>query len=280
MDAQPTLADLKGRIGRLDLACAVSGQKDQTYSSPAAASASSHGLTLGFGPVDNLLPSGAKSYGVHQIASTRAGDPAAPLSFACAMLSRAMGEKRRALVVREAGAVRETGPVYPPGFQAFGLDPARLTFIEASNGPAALRIVDEALRAAAVEVLVLDLRNDARLADLRITRRFNLSARASHAMVLLVTPGLDATSAAITRWSVASASSQGRRRRLGPPVFDIALTRNRLGATGQWVLAWDADEHAFAPPAALDTPVVRPPVHRQNETAQAASRAGPAVHAA
>ena len=255
MSVDTNLARLRSRIERLEAAGTV-----RTVESDLS---QAFGLSLGFAPIDTLLPKGVAGSGVHQIAPASRSDPMGATGFAAALLARGLARPgARALIVREKSAIRETGAVYAPGLKAMGVDPARLVFAETANGPGALRLGDEALRAAAVDILVVELFDGAPLAELRITRRFNLAARPAGMLVLLLTPDLSATSAAVTRWVVSSASSKGRKRRLGRPAFGIGLARNRLGPTGNWTLEWDADERAFAPTAPMAAPVVLPAVHR------------------
>jgi protein ImuA len=170
---------------------------------------------------------------------------------------------------REAAA--ETGLVYAPGLQALGLDPDRVGLVEVRTEAEALRVVDEALRSGAVAAVLAELGHAPRL-DLSVTRRFNLSARRTKALALMLTRDLDATSAALTRWRVAPASSRDRRRRLGRPAFRLSLNRNRLGPTGEWILEWDRDDRLFRPAPPLSAPLARPAVDRPD----AARPAGPA----
>ena len=260
MSLPSDLADLRRRICRMDSDSAPK-HLDASLQRPSEKTSSGQetGLSLGVAAIDAILPTGKRAVGVHQIAPAHPGDPTAPFAFACSLLARALRARppgTRVLLVSERGAVRETGPSYAPGLQAMGINPGRLAFAFAPTGSAALRIVDDALRAAAVNLILLELQDEAHLVDLRITRRFNLSARTFGALAFVVTPDLTATSAALTRWQVASAPSMGRKKRLGRPAFEIELVRNRLGPTGRWRLEWDADECAFAPAPPLAASVV------------------------
>jgi protein ImuA len=215
----------------------------------------------GEGPA-SAFPAGGLAAGAHQIAPAAPGDEAAALAFAAALAVRALAGKTggRALLVQSTDAARESGWAYGAGLQALGLDPDRLAVVGAKSGAEALRITDEALKSGAVAAVLADLWDEPRL-DLSVTRRFNLASARTGALALLVTRGLDGTSAALTRWSVAARPSVNRRR-LERPTFALRLLRNRMGPTGEWTVEWDSHDRLFRTPAPLPLPAARPAADR------------------
>ena len=215
----------------------------------------------GFGHacLDAAFAGGGLAAGTHQAA----GEGAAALGFGLALVARTLAERpgSRGLLIQASEAARETGFAYAPGLLALGLDPDRLGVVRVRTEAEALRVTDEALRSGAVAAALTDLGRCTRL-DLSVTRRFNLSARKAGALAVLVTEDLGDTSAALTRWRVAPQTSRGRRRRLGRPVFDLRLLRNRLGPTGEWTLEWDSDDRVFRAPSPLPASLARPSVDR------------------
>ncbi len=139
--------------------------------------------------------------------------------------------------------------MYGPGLHALGIDPGRLILVQVHDGAEVLRLLNEALRVRAPDVVVGDLWDDEALTDLSVTRRFNLAAAKARMLVFLTTPDLSATSAALTRWRVASAPSSvlsfAPRRRLGAPALNVELVRNRHGRTGRWILEWSSHDRSF-----------------------------------
>jgi protein ImuA len=233
-------------------------------------------LACGHREIDGAFAGGGLLPGAHQFASG-ADDPGAATAFAVLLLARALARPDvQALVVQEVSDLREAGSAYGPGLHALGIDPARLAFLAAPNGAEALRAVNDALALRAAEVVLLGLRRDAGLADLSVTRRFNLAAERGGAWVLLATPDLLATSAALSRWTVASAPSAAPRselgRLLGAPAFDLELLRNRHGRLGRWRAAWSPHARSFQPPS---VPVSAPAHVRPDRTLIANGSAPP-----
>lgn len=223
-------------------------------------------VSLGCEDIDAICGGGLAA-GSHQAA----GSGTALLGFGLAVLVRALDavQDGRVLLVQARDTIREGGRIYGPGLHALGLDPDRTGLADVRTVPEALRVVDETLRSGAAAAVLADLGHAPGL-DLSVTRRFNLSARSTGALALLLTDDLAATSAALTRWRVEPRLSRGRRRRLGRPAFGLSLIRNRLGPTGEWTLEWDSEDRLFRPAPPLSAPVARPVVDRPDPARPAA----------
>ena len=92
----------------------------------------------------------------------------------------------------------ETGALYGPGLDQFGLDTERLLVARVARPVDALFAMEEALKCRALATVVAELSDDA---DLTATRRLSLAARDGGALGLLLRHKLsDAPSAAFTRW--------------------------------------------------------------------------------
>lgn len=207
-----------------------------------AASPVSFGLPL----LDEAVGGRGLPPGAHQSAPAEPQDHAAPLILPLMIAARVSSQARvRLLIVQEREAAREGGELYAPGLEAFGVEPEATAFVRPADGAEVLRVVDEAVKRCAVPVVLAELRRGASLADLAATRRLNLAAQRQGAFLFFLTPDLGATSAALTRWRVASAPSRAPPRRLGPPAFHLHLVRNRLGPTGEWAAEWSPLERRF-----------------------------------
>lgn len=265
-----TIADLRRRIHRME------GRLDETLGQEGGPAV----LSLGCPDVDVRFETGGLTPGSHQAA----GPAGTPFAFVCTLLARLADVRpgSRVLLVQEAGALRETGGVYGPGLQAMGVDPASVALLGVKSGAEALRAGDEAMKSGAAAAVVIELYESEVLADLSLTRRFNLAAEKSGAFLFLVTPHLEATSAALTRWRVAPAATVGAKRRLGAPAFALELTRNRLGRLGQWTLEWNSHDRHFRPldaiaaGQAVPAPVAAPAADRPGAPQRPGARRGAA----
>ncbi|MFB0873263.1 MULTISPECIES: ImuA family protein [unclassified Sphingobium] len=134
------------------------------------------------------------------------------------------------------------------GLALLGLDPARLTLVEPASEIDMLRAGLDAARCAGVAAVLIE--SEGRFADYDLTasRRLVLAAEASRACVILLR--VDAqprSSAARTRWSIASAPSVPLEADApGWPAIDAELLRCRGGPAGsRWRLIWDMDHGCF-----------------------------------
>ena len=254
MVADASLGELRRHIRRLEASAGPnlagltpSGEADRPF------------LSLGASDIDEHFLAGGLGWGSHQFAAAE-GDPVASRAFGVMLAARYMAVRPNShvLVVQEASALSETGALYGPGLHALGLDPGRLILVRTLDGAESLRAVHEALRAHTPGLVVADLWSGAALADLSVTRRFNLAALKARAMLLLMTPDLSATSAALTRWRVTTAPSLQPRRRLGAPAFSLDLVRNRHGRTGRWTLIWNSHDRTFRTVVKADATASRP----------------------
>jgi len=224
-------------------------------------------MSFGLALLDSRFSLGGLPFGVHQMAGTP-GKSAAALLFALLVAAHRLkaDPTAQALVVQEEAALTEGGGLYGPGLHALGLDPARIALVCARDGAMALRMVDEAARSGAASVVVAELDRGGRALDLAASQRLNLHSRQTATLTLLVTPDLDAASAAMTRWRVGTARSRTARRFLGPPALELELTRNRCGPVGQFTVEWSSEDEAFRTPAPLRASMVRAPFNRRADT--------------
>ncbi len=132
-------------------------------------------------------------------------------------------DKRRCLVwIAEDMALTESGALYGPGLESFGLAPEQLLTVAAAHMRDLLWAMEEALRCRAVAAVIGEVRHGD--IDMVALRRLSLAAAHSGALALLLraSPPRDASTAA-TRWVVGAASSvsviperppklEGRRR--------------------------------------------------------------------
>jgi protein ImuA len=158
------------------------------------------------------------------------------------------------LWIAEDMALAESGALYGPGLDGFGLAPERLVTVSVAHRRELLWAMEEALHCRAVAAVIGELRhNDI---DTVAVRRLSLAAAESGAPAFLLraAPPSDASTAA-TRWIVGAAPS------FSSPRFAATLVRNRRGPLGSWIIEWSDDDERFAL-ATHAQPVAAPTVDR------------------
>jgi protein ImuA len=214
-------------------------------------------ITLGYAGIDAALGGGLARGHLHELFAAEAEDAASAAAFAAMLACRIGGAT---LWLREERAER-AGGLFAPGLRDIGLDPARLFCATLPDDRALLRATGDALRCAALDVLVIELWRRAPLLDLTASRRIALAAEQGGVTALLLRIDADpAPSAGRTRWRIAAAPSVPLAANApGHPAFDLNLLRQRGGADdGQWRVEWDHDQARFRAPGAGATPLPRP----------------------
>lgn len=232
--------------------------KLRSLQKPAGLEDAAGSLPLGIPAIDAALGGGLACGALHEIAAAGEAHVAAAAGFALRLTSfRGAGEAhepgmtKNVVWVAEDMVLAESGALYGPGLDAFGLTPERLLTVTAARRRDLLWAMEEALRCRAVGAAIGELRHGA--LDSVTVRRLSLAAGESGALALLLraSPPHDASTAA-TRWIVAAAPHDG---------FALRLTRNRRGPLGSWTLQWSEDDERFVP-ATHAQPVAAPAADR------------------
>lgn len=183
---------------------------------------------------------------LHEIHCT-VSDRAAALAFA---LSQRVEESQAGAIFALQAARRQRLPTLfsGDGLALLGIDPNRLTIVEAGSEVEMLRAGLEAARCPGVFMVLME--SEGRFADYDLTasRRLVLAAEASGATVLLLRGDAEQrSSGAQTRWSIRSAPSIPLEADApGLPAVEAELLRCRSGpAGGRWLLSWDAEHGCF-----------------------------------
>ena len=181
-------------------------------------------------------------------------------AFAAALAARfAMTSAARFAATSDTRFAAMPGPVlwclarddlYAHGLRAFGLDPARLILVRARRAQEVLWVLEEALRAGGLSVVV----GEVAAVDLTAGRRLQLAARTGGGSALLLDRAWSgaarrhaAPAGAVTRWAVAPMAAGA-----GAPRWQIELVRCRGAVAGQrWQIEWRDASGGFALAAAL-----------------------------
>jgi protein ImuA len=220
---------------------------------------------FGVRAIDAVLQGGLVPASLHEIAPATMRDCGAAAGFALALAARASADGRNTLWIQTDFAATESGNVYGPGCDLFGLPAERLLLLKVARPRDALWAMEEALKCPAVACVIAELPNDGSIADLTATRRLTLAVREGGGFGFLFRHRPSPlTSAAETRWEIAAAKScPDRFGGLGRTAFTLSLTKNRRGPTGRWTVAWDHHDRVFS---ALPLGVVEKAIDRSRRT--------------
>jgi protein ImuA len=235
-------------------------------------------VPIGLPEIDAVLAGGGLAAGaLHEILP---GDPegrpaahdGAALGFAALALGRFMMHRGgRILWCRPAGFVFDAAP-YPPALTPF-LDPAQILLACTRRREETLWAIEEGLRCSSLAAVLGEIDT----LDLVASRRLQLAAEKSGVPILLLRglpravpraglPRAATTSAAVTRWRVASVPSVSTPdlRDIGAARWRIDLLRNRAGDPARheahsWTVEWTDETHRLAVvAAAFDRPAGAP----------------------
>lgn len=193
-----------------------------------------------FGPSPAFLSAARLAGGLHEIVPASAPDAYAALALGLHLAAFCAREKSTAglvLVVEDFVAL-ETGAPYGPGLVEAGVDPARLVIVRTRDARETLRVMEEALKCAAVAAVLAESAIPERLYTLDASRRLALAARAGGGAGLVVPLAL--AGAAIRLSSAAATRIEARRRSSsfepvghnrfglpGPPLIGARLVKAR-----------------------------------------------------
>jgi protein ImuA len=228
------IADLRDRVAQLERA---------TY--PASPTSLSLGLAAeAAGPESAALRLVCGA--LNEIAAATHGDTAAAFGFVVAAMAGALvARPGSAVLVTSRRSLADFGVAYGHGLARLGLDVDRLLLVDTRSDKDALWSLEEALRSGSRPALVAG--GLAGGLDLTSSRRLNLAA-AVHGtpLALLRLPAATGTTAAVTRWRIASApAARDAFGALAGPRWRATLERCRNGRVGEWLVEWDHVAHRF-----------------------------------
>jgi protein ImuA len=226
--------------------------------------------------IDEVLGGGLARAALHEVFATTMADAGAAMGFGLGLALRFAEPGRKVLWVQQGIARQEYGSLHPPGFAEFGADPSSLLLVCVQDALQALRAGHEALRCAALGVVILELRGTSKALDLTASQRLaRAAATTGVGLVMIRTDAAPQPSAAMSRWGVrAMPSTRLEANAPGQPAFEITLLRHRAGVPqGRWQVEWNRDDLVFREPGKSAAAVSRPS-HRPAAATSQWRRAG------
>lgn len=206
-------------------------------------------LTFALPALDDHLPQGGLAFGaVHEITPAEENDLAAAFGFLIALLGRVPG-RAPLLLVLSAKKLARLGRPHGHGLADLGLDPSRLTLVEALDDADALWATEEAARSRGPAAVAATLGGKL---DLKASQRLLHATRDAGTLLLILRPDGSTVTTASTRWRIRSApGAQDRFRMLAGWRWHVTLERCRNGRHGDWMLEFDHATHRFGLAAAM-----------------------------
>lgn len=194
---------------------------------------SNPGVDAGLGPIIQSFPNATFPTGcVHEFLTETKERSAVSHAFIAGLSGTLMKNQGVAVWISASRMV------FPPALVNFGIQPDRFIFIDLKHERDVLWAMDEALKCAALSVVVGELN------DLSFTasRRLQLAVEQSQVTGFIVRKELKKlqSSAAVSRWRITSLPSEPIQNLpgIGFPKWRVELLRVRNGKAGEWEVCW------------------------------------------
>lgn len=255
---KPTAKEKAKQRQRIDKArAALSGLSGAVLGHPSqSVTPGRQSIPLGPREVDGNLPGGGIiANALHEVLPNDPRDTPAATSFLGHLAARLLSERSQAMTVwiRPQGILREWGMPYGPGLKGCGLHPAGILFIHPRTDQDALWVIEEAIQAKGVGVVIGEI--EGRALDLTASRRIHLAAsKIGNPVLLARAHNCLGSTAALTRWQISARPSvppEYSETGLGTRRWKADLTRAKGGRPGSFELEWDYATHCFSLAAPL-----------------------------
>lgn len=286
--ARGTIASLRHQIAKIEgrLAERLDGGTEDIDLVRHAGAPSGDLLVTGAEPFDAALGGGLPGAGLTEIHAAGTRDASAAAAFILALIRLSLERTPDPVLwVGMSESFREAGYPYPPGILFLhGIDPSRLLVAQAEKLTDALWIAEQAAALDGFSAVLLETRGNSAHLDLTATRRLHHRARdAGHPLFLLRQAAKPEPTAAPFRLIVQSASAGLRHilgkplaRSIGPPAFQVEISKNRTAPPARFILEWNDHANAFQERGVLQeraaenpVPVVPAPQHGTPAAAEA-----------
>jgi protein ImuA len=190
-------------------------------------------LEDGLGVMNDAFPQGCFPLGaIHEFISEGFESAAATAGFISALVSPLM---------KNGGAgiwIGSSGKIFPPALQQFGIEPARIIFIDLQKEKDLLWAVEEALKCHGLAAVIADIPT----LSFTVSRRFQLAVEQSQVTGFIhrSNPRNLNINASVSRWKIKPlpTESYDALPGLGYPRWYIQLLKIRNGKPGAWQMEW------------------------------------------
>ena len=188
---------------------------------------------INLGPINDAFPNSHFPVGaIHEFVCSDIEKQTAAAGFIAVIISSLMNDGGVALWISAARTI------FPPALISFGIDPAKIIFIDLKNQKEVAWAVDEALKLNGLAAVVGEMQE----IDFSISRRLQLAVEQSQVTGFLLNKKSkpSGSNACLTRWNISSLPGvlDNDLPGVGFPCWKVELLKVRNGRPGSWDLAW------------------------------------------
>lgn len=195
-------------------------------------------LEAGLGPVNKAFPQERFPLAaIHEFISSEPESAAVTTGFISTLVS---------LLMKKGGAcvwIGSSGKIFPPALLQFGIEPARIIFINLEKEKDLLWATEETLKCHGLAAVVAELPS----LSFTVSRRFQLAVEQSQVTGFIhrMNTRILNVNAAVSRWKINPLPSESYDGLpgLGYPRWNVELLKIRNGKPGIWQIEWSG--HRF-----------------------------------
>ena len=195
--------------------------------------AANNSTRISLGPIDNSFPNECFPLAAtHEFIIEREEDASATKGFICHIVAELMKQKGICIWINSSANI------FPPALKLFGVDPAKIVFINVKRQKEILWVMEESLKCEGLAAVVGEI------ADINFTesRRLQLAVEKScvTGFVIHTKPLKINITACVSRWKISPVQSELKNNLpgVGLPRWNIELLKIRNGKPGSWKMEY------------------------------------------
>ena len=190
-------------------------------------------ININLGDINLAFPNKTFPLGaIHEFICPQNEDTSATTGFISGIISHLLKNEGVALWVSAARKI------FPPSLLQFGIDPARIIFIDVNNEKDVFWTTRECLKCYGVCAVIGEIKN----LDFTQSRKLQLAVEDSRVtgFILRTTSKIESASSCMTRWRISSLPSNEFENLpgVGSMQWNIILEKVRNGRPGKWTIGW------------------------------------------
>jgi protein ImuA len=189
-------------------------------------------IDIDLGPMKKAFPGASFPLGaIHEFITGENEDEAASSAFITAILAALMKQGKASLWISSGKKI------FPSGLKCFGIDPAKIIFVDLQKPKDILWTMEEALKCNGLAAVIGEMEE----LSFAVSRRLQLAVEQSQVTGFILRHSLQMnTTACVTRWKITSLPSipVAGLPGIGFPCWNVELLKIRNGRPGKWEIEW------------------------------------------